>query len=50
MRAVEAEDTLEQARVAARKQTLRDIPQTFDLAKYRTPATLKAAWPTDLPQ
>ena len=27
----------------ARLQELRDIPQTFDLAKYRVPGTLKAA-------
>ena len=31
-------------------KTLRDIPQTFDLSKYRTPTTLKAAWPTEIPR
>jgi hypothetical protein len=33
----------------ARLQTLRDIPQTFSLGGFRTPETLKAAWPTELP-
>jgi hypothetical protein len=33
----------------ARLQSLRDIPQTFDLETYKTPETLKAAWPAELP-
>jgi len=49
-RAFASGDTAEQQRIAALKQTLQDIPQTFDLTKYRTPATLKAAWPTELPR
>lgn len=32
-----------------KRQALRDIPQTFDLSGYKTPETLKAAWPDDLP-
>ena len=36
--------------IAVKKQALRDIPQTFDLARYRTPTTLHAAWPADLPR
>lgn len=30
------------------RQTLRDIPQTFDLSNHTTPEELKAAWPTEL--
>jgi len=49
MRAIEASDMAEQQRFATLKQLLRDIPQTFDLTKYRTQNTLKAAWPPELP-
>jgi hypothetical protein len=49
MKALEASDTNEQQRIKALKQTLRDIPQTFGLSGFRTPETLKAAWPTELP-
>ena len=49
-RALEAVDTAEQRRIAALKQELRDIPQTFNLARFRTPATLKSAWPAQLPR
>jgi hypothetical protein len=49
MRAVEAGDTDAQAAIAKQKQTLRDIPQTFDLTtSVRTPAQLKALWPDGL--
>jgi len=48
LRALEAKDTSAQARIAAEKQVLRDIPQTFDLAS-RTPAQLKGLWPVELP-
>ena len=48
MRAVEAGDASAQAAIAAEKQTLRDIPQTFDLTTD-TPAELKALWPSELP-
>ena len=48
MRAVEAADTEEQASISTQKQTLRDIPETFDLEGYTTPATLKDAWPDEL--
>jgi hypothetical protein len=48
MRAVEAGDTSAQATIASEKQTLRDIPQTFDLTTV-TPEELKAKWPTELP-
>ena len=48
MKALEADDTVEQQRIAGLKQTLRDIPQTFDLTTD-TPEQLKAKWPTELP-
>ena len=48
MRAVEAGDTSAQATIATEKQTLRDIPQTFDLTTD-TPEQLKAKWPSELP-
>lgn len=47
MRAVEAGDTEAQATIAAKKQTLRDIPQTFELTA-RTPEELKGKWPAEL--
>jgi len=48
MRAVEVGDTDAQATIAVEKQTLRDIPQTFDLSS-RTPQQLKGKWPAELP-
>ena len=47
--AIETSNSSEQARVNTLKQTLRDIPATFDLDGLGTPETLKAAWPTELP-
>ena len=49
LRAVESGDTAEQARISTLKQALRDIPQAFSLSGYKTPNTLKAAWPAELP-
>ena len=50
MRAVEAEDTDAQATIKTKKQTLRDIPATFDIpTDVDTPEKLKAKWPTELP-
>jgi len=50
MRAVEAEDTDAQATIKAKKQTLRDLPATFDLTTdVDTPEKLKAKWPAELP-
>lgn len=49
IRAIETNDMAEQVRITALKQSLRDIPQAFDLSIYVTPETLKAAWPTELP-
>ena len=46
--AIGAEQYFRMKEIADLKQALRDIPQTFDLTKYRTPATLKAAWPSEL--
>ena len=49
LKAIEAGDTSEQSAVAAKKQVLRDIPQTFDLTTD-TPEELKAKWPSELPE
>jgi hypothetical protein len=49
MRAVEAEDTDAQATIKTKKQTLRDIPATFDLTDAATPEALKSKWPAELP-
>ena len=50
MRAVEAGDTDAQATIATEKQTLRDIPATFDITTgVDTPEKLKAKWPDELP-
>ena len=49
IRAVGRGDDTERARLEQEKQTLRDLPQTFALAQFSTPETLKAAWPTELP-
>ena len=48
MRAIEAGDTSAQSTIAAEKQTLRDIPQTYNLSCFKTPEELKAAWPKEL--
>ena len=48
MKALEAGDPVEQQRIAAPKQALRDIPQTFDLSGFGTPEELTAAWPGEL--
>jgi len=48
LRAIEADDTAAQQRIAAAKQALRDIPQTLDLDGYATPEALGAAWPKEL--
>ena len=38
------------AQVEQERQTLRDIPQTFDLSGATTPEELKALWPSELPK
>ena len=47
MRAIEDKNTKAQATIKAKKQELRDIPQTFDLTTD-TPEELKAKWPEGL--
>jgi hypothetical protein len=48
--AIEAGDTSSQSTIATEKQTLRNIPQTFDLTTDNdTPEELKAKWPSELP-
>ena len=50
MRAVEDGDTDAQATIKAKKQTLRDLPATFDITTdVDTPEQLKEKWPTELP-
>ena len=50
MRAIESEDTDAQATIKTKKQTLRDLPATFDITTdVDTPEKLKAMWPTELP-
>ena len=50
MRAVEDGDTDAQATIKTKKQTLRDLPDTFDITTdVDTPEKLKAKWPTELP-
>lgn len=48
-RAQETNNTAEEARIKTLKQTLRDIPATFDLSDHITATALKAAWPAELP-
>ena len=48
MKALEADDG-SAAAIATEKQTLRDIPQTFDLTAD-TPEELKQKWPEGLPK
>ena len=50
LKAIEAGDTSAQSTIATEKQTLRDIPATFDITTdVTTPDQLKARWPTELP-
>ena len=50
MRAVEAGDASAQSTIGAEKQTLRDLPATFDITTgVDTPEKLKAKWPSELP-
>ena len=48
MRAVEAADLEEQEKISTQKQTLRDIPETFNLETFTTPSTLRDAYPEEL--
>jgi len=48
MKALEADDGSHKV-IAAEKQVLRDIPQTFDLTTD-TPEELKEKWPEGLPR
>ena len=50
MKAVEAGDTDAQATIKGQKETLRDLPATFDITTdVDTPEKLKAKWPSELP-
>ena len=48
-KAVEADDASKKSEVSTLKQTLRDIPATFDMSSYDTADKLKAGWPSELP-
>jgi hypothetical protein len=48
VKAVGAGDDARRDEVEAEKQSLRDIPQSFDLTKAKTPATLLKLWPGNL--
>ena len=48
LKAMESGDSSSQSTIATDRQTLRDIPQTFDLTTD-TPVQLKAKWPDGLP-
>ena len=51
MIANESGTSSEQDAVKAKKQTLRDIPATFDITTgVDTPEELKAKWPSELPE
>ncbi len=50
IRADEINDQTEKIRIATLKQTLRDIPSTFDLSTFTTANTLSAAWPNEVPR
>ena len=41
-------DTVRAQELEDEKQTLRDIPQKYDLSVFKTPEELKAAWPKEL--
>jgi hypothetical protein len=49
MRALEVGDGSAKV-IATQKKFLRDIPQTLDLLKYRTPSALRQCWPPGLPR
>ena len=50
LKAIEAGDASAQSTVAAKKQSLRDIPAAFNITTgVTTPAQLKARWPAELP-
>lgn len=48
LRAIEDGDLDAQAMIAADKQMLRDLPETFNLNKVSTPAELSGLWPDRL--
>lgn len=45
-----AKDQAQTDKVEAERQTLRDLPATFDLTVATTPNALKALWPAGLPE
>ena len=49
-RAIEADDASAKTSVATKKQTLRNLPATFDLNRANTDDELDALWPSELPE
>jgi hypothetical protein len=49
-KAIEADDASAKTAVATKKQTLRDLPATFDLSGASTDDELDALWPSELPE
>lgn len=49
MRATGQKNTIEADEIEARRQHLRDLPQTLDLTTAKTPERLKTLWPKELP-
>jgi len=49
-RALEANDSDAQAAVVTKKQTLRNLPATFDLSGASDATELDALWPSELPE
>ena len=49
-KAIEADDSSAKTAVATKKQTLRDLPATFDLSGASTDDELDALWPSELPE
>lgn len=47
-KALEADDKVRQGEIAAKKQSLRDMPQAPQIVSATTPEELKAFWPAEL--
>ena len=49
-RAIEADSAVEKAAIINKKQTLRNLPATFDLSGASDTTELDALWPSELPE
>jgi hypothetical protein len=50
MRATGQKDASLADQIEAERQALRDMPQTVDLSKAKTPSALQKLWPKELPK